>query len=348
MPRKRLWHALESVPGLTTVAAEWKALAVPDHDTLRSFLRPNGSLAASYPCRQCGCAHEVVVHGEDDIVAACRCESQCPNIALTRSDIILYEVNRSALGKAVASALGITVDEAPVDGLHQTARIGFYSPFAGYRFPVLLTLQYEPDDMRMTVERLAATVDAAFILLAPTAQLLSPATEDLLRRKSAMFISLADALDADEVGKFEALPRCEELLAEFRSRHVPQADATSTAVFFPTPADAEWKDVTIRFVDGHTVAVKVKDKTGVYHYSQMGMADRRNTKPTKQWDLLRDFVEAGGLFTWSHRNASKKMQKHRELLAVRLKDFFRIDGDPFEYVEDEKGWRARFKIMPDS
>lgn len=348
MPKKRLWHALESVPGLATVDSEWKALAGPAHDALRSFLRPNGRLAASYPCRQCGCAHEVVVHGEDDIVAACRCESQCPNIALARPDIILYEVNRSALGRAVASALGFAFDETRLDGLHQTARVGFYSPFAGYRFPVLLTLQYEPDDMRVTVERLATTVNGPFVLLAPTAQLISPAAEDLLRRKNATFLPLTEALRVVDAGKFEALPRCEELLAEFRSRHVPQADAKSTVVFFPTPADAEWKDVIIRFVDGHTVAVKVMDQTANYHYSQMGMADGRNAHPTKQWDLLRLFAENNGTLTWGSRGADRRNQKRRENLAERLRAFFRIDGDPFEYVEDEKGWRARFKTIPES
>lgn len=348
MPRKQLWHALEGVPGLATVDAEWNALAGPDHVMLQSFLRPDGCMAASYPCARCGCAHEVIVHDKTDIVAACRCESQCPSFVLTPSDIVLYEVNRSALGRAVALALGITADESPVDSLHQTARIGFYSPFAGYRFPVLLTIQFEPDDMRVTVERLATAMDGAFILLAPTAQLISSTVEDLLRRRNAMFLSLGDILDLADPGVFKALPRFGELLAEFRLRHVPQADAPSTAVFFPTPPDAAWKDVVIRFMDGHTVAVQVRDQTGIYHYSQMGMADGRNSKPKKQWDLLQNFAETGGLFTWSHRNAGNTMQKHRELLAARLKEFFRIDSDPFEYVEGEQGWRARFAIMPES
>jgi len=348
MPRKRLWHALESVPGLATVEAEWKALAGPDHDILRSFLRPNGSLAASYPCARCGCAHEVITHNENDIVAVCRCEAQCPNITLTKPEIVLHEVNRRALGKTLAGALRITADEAPVDGLHQTDRIGFYSPFAGYRFPVVLTLQCEPEDVKMVVEQLVATADGAFILLAPSTQLIPAAVEDLLKRKNAMFLPLADVLDVVDGGSFKAVPRCEELFTEFRSRSIPQADATSSAVFFPTPADAKWKDVTIRFVDGHTVSVKVKDQTGVFHYAQMGTADGRSSKPTKQWELLRLFTENNGLLTWGNRGANRRNQKRRENLGDDLRAFFRIDGDPFEYVEDEGGWRARFTIMPES
>jgi len=348
MLRKRLWHALESVPGLATVDAEWKALAGPDHDILRSFLRPNGSLAASYPCARCGCAHEVITHGENDIVAVCRCEAQCPNITLTKPEIVLYEVNRSALGKAVAAALQISADQAPIDGLHQTARIGLYSPFAGYRFPVVLTLQCEPEDVKMVVEQLVATTDGAFILLAPSTQLIPAAAEDLLKRKNAMFLPLADVIDVVDGGSFKAVPRCEDLFAEFRSRSVPQADAAPSMVFFPTLADAEWKNVTIRFVDGHTVSVKVKDQTGTFHYSQMGMADGRSSKPTKQWDLLRVFAESNGTLTWGSSGADRRNQKRRENLADDLRAFFRLDGDPFEYVEDVKGWRARFTVMPES
>ncbi|MEK6675070.1 MAG: hypothetical protein AABZ47_05370 [Planctomycetota bacterium] len=323
-------------------------LAGSEHDMLRMFLRPNGSLAASYLCTRCGCAHEVITHNEVDIVAVCRCEAQCSNIPLKKPDTIVYEVNRSALGKAVAAALKITADEAPVNGLHQTARIGFCSPFAGYRFPVVLTFQYEPEDMRVTVERLEATMDTAFVLLAPTAQLMSPPVEDLLKRKNDLFLPLVEVLELADAGAFKARPRQDDLFAKFRSQHVPQADATSTMVFFPTPADAKWKDVTIRFVDGHTVFVKVKGTTGRYLYSDMGMIDRRKAAPDSQWQLLTAFAEGNGMFTWDHPTAHKKKQKQRETLAARLQRFFRIDDDPFVYVEDTKGWQSRFTVVPET
>jgi hypothetical protein len=161
-----------------------------------------------------------------------------------------------------------------------------------------------------------ATTDGAFILLAPSTQLIPAAAEDLLKRKNAMFLPLADVIDVVDGGSFKAVPRCEDLFAEFRSRSVPQADAAPSMVFFPTLADAEWKNVTIRFVDGHTVSVKVKDQTGT--------------------------------LTWGSSGADRRNQKRRENLADDLRAFFRLDGDPFEYVEDVKGWRARFTVMPES
>lgn len=350
MPRQ-LWQAFESVPGLANVDAEWTMLTGPDAGVLRSFLRPNGGLAACIPCplpKGCGCAHEIIVHGDDDIVAVCRCEAQCPTISVTRSDIILYEVNRSAFGKAIATALQLVVDEAPVDGLHHTQRIGFYSPFAGHRFPVVLTLQCEPDDMKAVVESLVAAADKPFIVVAPTGRLTSPAIDASLKRRNAMFLAMEDVIDIDGAGEFKAGPRLAPLIAEFRSRNVPEADTPSPTVFFPTPTDATWGDVTIRFVDGHTVFVKVKETTGKYLYSDMGMVDRRSASPDSQWELLRGFADGNGTFTWDHPAANKKKQKQRETLATRLREFFRLNGDPFEYVDELKGWRARFTIIPES
>ena len=118
-------------------------------------------------------------------------------------------------------------------------------------------------------------------------------------------------------------------------------------VFFPTPPGSTWGDVSIRFKDGHTVSVKVKSAGGVYNYTQMGMANKKNGEPTKQWELLRTFADEYGVLDWSSKRADRRNQKRREILATNLRDFFRIDGDPFCLTDDGKGWRARFHISSD-
>ena len=47
--------------------------------------------------------------------------------------------------------------------------------------------------------------------------------------------------------------------------------------------------------------------------------------------------------TYAHR----RNQKRRELLAANLRDFFRIEGDPFRLTDDGKGWQALFLSAPD-
>jgi hypothetical protein len=79
----------------------------------------------------------------------------------------------------------------------------------------------------------------------------------------------------------------------------------------------------------------------------MGMADRRNANPTKQWALLYSFAKGHGILDWKHSDASRKNQKRRESLAGDLQRFFRIDGDPIEYDAAHKSWQTRFAVEPD-
>ncbi len=117
--------------------------------------------------------------------------------------------------------------------------------------------------------------------------------------------------------------------------------------FFPTPPDALWRDVSIRFKDGHTVSIKVTSAGGVFNYTQMGMANKKNGEPTKQWALLETFADGHGTLDWSSKKADRRNQKRRELLAADLRRFFRIEGDPFRLTEDGKGWQALFQISGD-
>ena len=341
----RFWQTLESVPGPAAVAAEWRRLLGPEHDLVRGFLRPCAGLAESYPCpdpKNVGTVHKVVVHGPDHIVGVC--PDGCAPARLSRADIVVWELDHAAWGRSVADAFGLRYGGTSVDSLPKTAQIGTYAPYAGFRFPVYLTIRMEAAEFRQVVDGLLARNDAPFILLAPTRTLCKPACEELLTRRKACFVPLCEVLVLDERGRFvlgENLT-IDGILADFRSAVLPPAEDQSGMIFFTTPPDARWEDVTIRFRDDHTVSVNVGGVSRVCHYTKMGMADGRNGNPTKQWELLRDFAEAHGHFDWSNRKAGRTKQKQRETLADNLCAFFRIGGDPF--VVDGSGWRARFAV----
>jgi len=116
---------------------------------------------------------------------------------------------------------------------------------------------------------------------------------------------------------------------------------------FDMPSDAKWSDVQIKFIDGHTVSVKVKEVSGKFNYTQMGMVDNRNGNPTVQWELLRSFASGKGTLNWDHPDASHYNKKRKELLAKNLRGFFCIEEDPFRLTNDLKGWEAKFRIIPD-
>ncbi len=347
----QFWQALETIPGRTAVAAEWRALVGKDYDAFSVFLRPTQKLAESYPCPQspdCGCYHAVVRHGPDDIVAVCRCDPpRCDPIHLRRSDIVLYEANLQGIAKAATDALGISCSVAPVATLPAAWTIGTYSPTAGLRFPVYLTIQFQDEDFHQAISHLTATDGTPFILLSPTRHLCRPPAEEMLRSKGATLLPLDELLGADAQGRIVLLQATEDVLREFRDRVLPQKKAAPAITFFPTPAGATWGELEIQFIDGETASVRVGEARGIFHYAEMGMADGRNRRPTKQWELLRTFANENGVLTWRSPSACRKNQKRREMLAKDLKAFFRIEGDPIRLTEDGKGWRTLFAVLPE-
>ena len=116
---------------------------------------------------------------------------------------------------------------------------------------------------------------------------------------------------------------------------------------FPTPSGSNWADVRMQFMDGETVAIKVGEVALTANYTQLGFADGRNTRPNKQWELLRSFASNRGVIAWGGSSADRKNQKRRETLAKMLRGYFNIEGDPIELTSDGDGWRARFEILPD-
>jgi hypothetical protein len=288
--------------------------------------------------RGCGCEHEVVVHDSEDIVAVCRCERGCETFSLQRSDIVVYELDRRSLDAALAKVFGLFEETDSATDLPGTTRIGVYSLYAGYRFPVYLTIQMEPDDFNRILDGLLSRNDNPFILLAPTRNHCTSMAEKRLAAKGSIYIPLSENVSR----QFQLLRSMDDIFA-----NLPRPKENDARLFFPTPPDAIWENVSIRFKDGHTVSIKVKSVGGVFNYTQMGMANKKNGNPTLQWKLLEVFANERGILDWSSDEANPRNQKRRELLAANLREFFRIKGDPFKMTKDGKGWQARFLISPE-
>lgn len=214
MRRESFWSACEAITGPATVEIEWKQLAGEQYEAARMFLRPMQELATRYPCMRsytCGCDHRVVVYDEDDIVAACACNPRaCDTFRLTKSDIIIYELGRSAIYNALAKILPIEIQVAEIPYLRGTNQVGFYTPRKGFRLPVFLTVQTEPSNFRNAALDLLARNREPFILLAPTHDLCEPDSKNLLDNRQAVFLALSDIFKIDESGVFVVDDTCLE------------------------------------------------------------------------------------------------------------------------------------------
>ncbi len=346
----RLWRALGDVPVLSGVRAFWDDLAGADAPVLRRFLRPLPELASTYPCPAPGadgCPRGVVIHGPDDIVAVCRARPRaCETLTLKKADIAAYELDLAKLTARLRTLLDLGGDGAAPTGDHERWQyVGAYRPVAGHAFPVYLALVAGAQPRTSLIEDLVRREARPFVLLLPISDSMTPESAQEIIAHRSIALGLDEITGVDDQDDLVLAKPADALLAPFREGvlHEAARGAGDGTVFFPTPTGAAWKDVEIRFRDGHTVSVRALGQEGVFNYTQMGMANRKNAEPTLQWRLLKSFAEARGTLTWGSPDAHRRNQKRRENLARDLRVFFRIDGDPIAATPDG-GWQVRFTL----
>ncbi len=346
----RIWQTLESLVGPAAVLAEWQKEVGDELPFLMPYLQPRAKFATSYPRLDGGKAWQafrVVEHGPNDIVGIC--DDTQERISLTRQELVIYEIQWSRLLRDIALALGFDHagggDEKGPSGLYL---VGYFRPLAGFSFPTYLFVPTRSIDTTNAIRALGTIEDAPFILLLPTNTTLQPEGRRVIEWKKSCSLSLSESMFAMKPGQWISTESVQRALQTFAEIHVPgPAPPDGKSIFVPTPANATWGDLIIRFVDGHTVAIRVGTEYGTYHYAQLGMADGRNAKPTKQWELLGAFARNNGVLTWKSSDANRKNKKRRELLARDLKAIFRIEGEPIVTTDDGKGWQTAFVLAPD-
>ena len=347
-PLERFWRTLEALPGLTGVPARWKTLLESDWEFAKAFLRPRSDLATSYPCLAnppCGCEHRVVERAPDDIVAVCTCElSDCATVRVSREDLTVQELRSLALADAICKALGLRRGFLPLDGFSSTYQVGEYVPSEGFRYHVYLILQCESGDFFRAVEGLLARTDKPFAVLYPVTEHDPLLLELLLKERRSVGIRLADHLTMDSAGQLVALPTAEESFRGLRSHAVETHAAMSESYYFQTPAGAHWGNLDIAVLDGDTIRATVLRESRVLTDAQMGMAQKRNQKPTVEWAFLIDLANGHGTFVPPKHAGRIDYQKRHERLAEQLKKFFRIPSSPIRSLGPGRGWKARFTI----
>jgi hypothetical protein len=79
----------------------------------------------------------------------------------------------------------------------------------------------------------------------------------------------------------------------------------------------------------------------------MGMYSKKNGDRTLQWKLLEAFAASRGEIDWSSQVANNKLKKQKQELSKCLRESFRLQEDPIEWVKGEKSYRCRFRILPE-
>jgi hypothetical protein len=339
----RLWRALENVYGWGGVRSVWREHMGDELEFLQPLLRPMEELAMSVPWPGAIEGRRVVIHDEDDIVAVDHETSEASPIR--REDIVLWKLDAETLFRGVASALGLSGHVASVGMGTRLWWLGDFVPIEGERFPVYLATTRDANELVKNAGYISALSQRPFVLVTPSRRAGSEPLSRIIEGRSSAWITLEETLVWKGEGVFEAKRPLVEVLDSIVAAHVGAGKGAEGARF-PTPPGATWGDVRIRFIDGHTVSVQVRDRASRHGFADLGMASSKNNTPTVAWELLRTIAAEHGHLTWASRKAAPEHRKRKQVLADRLRAFFGIDADPFEV--DGGGWRARFSIQPDA
>ena len=193
------WSSLES--STSAVPAVWRRRIGAQFEVFRTaFLQSRPEPARFFPCQKCGCAHEVIVHAPEDIVAVCACEPwNCADLKLTPADIQILELNWPKLARALCKALGLAARSVDFTAPN-TRQIGSWSADG---VAVILTIQRDKRDFWAAVAELTARLRQKFILLAPTSDNFDAACQDLLAHAGAGFFALDSLVLLTEHGALQ-------------------------------------------------------------------------------------------------------------------------------------------------
>jgi hypothetical protein len=135
-----------------------------------------------------------------------------------------------------------------------------------------------------------------------------------------------------------------------------QKSLTQSAATYPyaIPAETPWNKITLQFKNYFEVTVKVAGKIHETNYKGMGFENgRKKGAPNKQWWLLYELAKFGGetnkdLLGELKQAERDQLKSRKKLLAKALRAYFGLSGDPFYPYRDEKIYRIRIILLPES
>ena len=341
---------LEDLPDLLATRKEWAMRCGEGFGLMEPLLRPAGGIAQSMPCDRSHMGlhyHDVVEFLDGETLAVYPDEYyDCPSFPVERWERAVLTPDVDRLAELVCNVLGVerVVTERPggisLDS-YPVLEIGRYHPLESFQFPVVLSLH---PDVVSTEEALLlcfAVYDGPFIFLTTTPKRAFSRTGPVISKRRVLVSSLQQCLEVGGDNSLVQSPHWRRSLSYFHRQVVPRFEPVM--VFFETPTGTTWEGISIRFIDGHTVLVEAAGVVRRLSYTEMGMANRRESKPSKQWEFLEQIAGNHGVIDFDMGD-SRKNKSWKYELSSDLRQFFHIANDPFVYDPQTCCWQARFQI----
>ncbi len=340
-----VFRCLDQALGAPFVGTSWRNALGDAFPTVEPWLLPAADLATSVPCTRADpahCAYRIVEHHDGSHTGVCDL-GYCPRRTFEPAQLIRYATNPTRLRNETARLLGLVPASNPP--AHPCLLpLGTFAPAAATT-PLPAVIAGGPSNelvARLLRELFESTGGPRLVIFVSALNARSPAATFLHRIEWPAF-TLGDACAIDpDTAALRWTAEGQGAWESFCASLAPPTTAPAAATF---PPDLRWSEVTLRFLDGHTVSVTARGVRVRYSFAEMGMEDKRAKRPDVQWELLHAFAEGHGTFDWSNDSASHRIQKRKETLAKKLKDHFGIRADPFRYDKSTGGWQAVFTIF---
>lgn len=338
-PFYRFWSTVEE-KGCKTALFRWKMRLEHEYDILHPFLRPTAEKAVRHDCPfrgHKGCPRIIEKDDNGDVVAICNSTGfdQCKKLKLAANDIVIHEVDWYKLCEVIADILNVEFQCDKLEGFDHTFKIGDYIPMAHKRYPVYLSAEHKPENLKRCISRLCNMHNQGDFLL--ICLVLKGVERDLIEvsnKVGATILYLNDILVMEPDGILSLALPPDKVLEEFHNKVMPviktpaEKSRTDNLIPFLTPPGTLWGEISIKFTTFDNIIIGCKNITERRHFSESGMYDTRSNRPTKQWDLLYEFaLKPGGLNIPIQQKG--KFEKRKQLLTQDLHRLFPgMAGEP--------------------
>ena len=341
MRMTRFWRTLDELIGPAACQRDWVRHLGREWCAGAPLLKPAGRVAETLACPKAsefGCQRQVVELIDGRLRAECGdIPRRCDHLELTRDEIVVLEVDRRKLVRAIGRALSLRggpnlVDRGPV------LSIGRHEISAGRGFPVFLAMPRPDFGLPVSALEEIAGISGPKVLLTATRRSLDQDLRRYLDHVRITMMALEDLLFWDGTRGFVPVRPIEDLFAAPLAEIAASAAATRLSPTIDLPPGTRWQGVSMAFTGPQTVSLAVAGRTRVVGPAELGMGRKNSDKPTVQWELLQLFAEHGGRLP----TGAPRAQKQKQELSAKLCAATGISEDPI--VAEDGYYETLFAI----
>ncbi|WP_146414710.1 hypothetical protein [Crateriforma conspicua] len=335
------WRAARRCRNETTLA-HWRQMLGEQLPFFEHLLLAMDQLGSHIPSPTCGWTWwDVEVCDQQSIYAINKATMETQT--LPRRDAVVFRVNVPLIFRSICRTSDWRWDYHEVREAEGLSRIAVNSLSPS----VQLSIFYASGGLDAALSHLLAICNRPFVIFRTGDRDLDPNTQLTLQRMQSIELALPHYTKLSDRGIVALNDSALQRLTYFLRQHSPPPEPNPQNRGLDVPAGTAWNSVQIRFIDYETIRVSVPGSSGIFHYTQLGMANSRNAKPVKQWQLLRTYADNHGVLTWRDSGAAQNVKKQTQELNKKLIASLGIAGTPIEYDRSIKGYRTAFRIDSD-